>query len=238
MTQATPSAPKPSGTAVLVRDGAGGLEVLLLHRADRAAHGDWVFPGGKVEPGDVVAGDPSSQASTLRAAVRETREEAGLSLEGVALAPIARWITPELRPKRFDTWFFLGALQGGSEVVVCRSEMLEHRWLAPRAALELHHAKEFALAPPQFVTLAWLSEFAKSADAARELPRRELVEFRPRPCKVEGGLCMLYPGDAGYATTDPAAPGSRHRFLIADAGTRYLWSRSSDGNQPERPSFG
>jgi 8-oxo-dGTP pyrophosphatase MutT (NUDIX family) len=221
MTQATPSIPKPSGTAVLVRDGASGLEVLLLHRADKAAHGDWVFPGGKVEPEDIVDRDPGSRASTLRAAVRETREEAGLTLDGIELRPIARWITPEVRPKRFDTWFFLGALAGEHSVVVCRSEMLEHRWLTPHAALDLHHAKEFALAPPQFVTLAWLSEFSKSADAQRELPRRELVEFRPRPTKVEGGLCMLYPGDAGYATANPAAPGSRHRFLILDTGTRY-----------------
>ena len=41
----TPAIPKPSGTAVLIRDGRAGLEVLLLHRADKAAHGDWVFPG-------------------------------------------------------------------------------------------------------------------------------------------------------------------------------------------------
>lgn len=218
---ATPAAPKPSGTAVLVRDGSGGLEVLLLHRADKSAHGDWVFPGGKVEPEDVVGGEPGSIESAQRAAVRETREEAGLDLSTTALSGIARWITPEIRPKRFDTWFFLGALAGDQAVVVCRSEMLEHRWLAPAAALELHHTREFALAPPQFVTLAWLAEFSRSADALRELPPRPLVSFRPRPCKLEGGLCMLYEGDAGYASGDPHAPGPRHRLSIAAGETRY-----------------
>jgi len=216
-----PATPRPSGTAVLIRDGSRGLEVLLLHRADQAAHGDWVFPGGKVEAADVVAGDPGSVDSALRAAIRETHEEAGVDISGAALPPIARWITPEIRPKRFDTWFFLGALEADRAVVVCNSEMTEHRWLAPGAALDLHHAKEFALAPPQFVTLSWLSEFASAERALRELPRRALVTFRPRPVRLEGGLCFLYDGDAGYEARDLALPGARHRLSMLASGTIY-----------------
>ncbi len=218
---ATPATPRPSGTAVLVRDGGAGLEVLLLHRADKAAHGDWVFPGGKVEPGDIVGGDAGSAPSALRAAIRETHEEAGVSLAGAALPLIARWITPEIRPKRFDTWFFLGALHAEQAIVVCNSEMTEHRWLTPGAALDLHHAREFALAPPQFVTLAWLAEFSRAEHALRELPARPLVTFRPRPCKLEDGMCMLYDGDAGYEARDPFAPGPRHRFSMLASGARY-----------------
>jgi 8-oxo-dGTP pyrophosphatase MutT (NUDIX family) len=218
---ATPATPRPSGSAVLVRDGRAGLEVLLLHRADKSAHGDWVFPGGKVEPGDVVAGDAGSADSALRAAIRETHEEAGVDLAGAALPLIARWITPEIRPKRFDTWFFLGALHAEQAVVVCNSEMTEHRWLTPGAALDLHHAREFALAPPQFVTLAWLADFARAEHALRELPARPLVTFRPRPVKLADGMCMLYDGDAGYDTRDPLAPGPRHRISMLTSGTRY-----------------
>ncbi|MBM4384891.1 MAG: NUDIX hydrolase [Deltaproteobacteria bacterium] len=218
---AAPATPRPSGTAVLIRDGAAGLEVLLLHRADKSAHGDWVFPGGKVEPGDIVSGDAGSVGSALRAAIRETQEEAGVDLAGVALPTIARWITPEIRPKRFDTWFFLGALEADRAVVVCNSEMTEHRWLTPGAALDLHHAKEFALAPPQFVTLSWLADFERAERALRELPARPLVTFRPLPLKLEDGMCMLYDGDAGYATRDAFAPGPRHRISVLSSGTRY-----------------
>jgi 8-oxo-dGTP pyrophosphatase MutT (NUDIX family) len=216
-----PAIPKPSGTAVLIRDGAGGLEVLLLHRADKSAHGDWVFPGGKVEPGDIVGGDAGSVDSALRAAIRETHEEAGVDLAGVALPAIARWITPEIRPKRFDTWFFLGAVEADRAVVVCNSEMTEHRWLTPGGALDLHHAQEFALAPPQFVTLAWLADFERAERALRELPARPLVTFRPLPIKLDDGMCMLYDGDAGYPTRDPSAPGPRHRISMLSSGTRY-----------------
>jgi len=220
---AHPATPKPSGTAVLVRDGRAGLEVLLLHRADKSAHGDWVFPGGKVEPGDVIAGDAGSVDSALRAAIRETHEEAGVSLAGAALPLIARWITPEIRPKRFDTWFFLGALHEEQAVVVCNSEMTEHRWLTPGAALDLHHAKEFALAPPQFVTLSWLADFERAERALRELPARPLITFRPRPVKLADGMAMLYDGDAGYEARDPDAPGPRHRLSLLASGTRYEW---------------
>jgi 8-oxo-dGTP pyrophosphatase MutT (NUDIX family) len=221
----TPAIPRPSGTAVLLRDARAGLEVLLLHRADKAAHGDWVFPGGKVEPHDVVGGDASSVDSALRAAIRETREEAGVDLAGASLPLIARWITPEIRPKRFDTWFFLGALHAEQAIAVCNSEMIEHRWLTPGAALDLHHAKEFALAPPQFVTLAWLADFATAEHALRELPQRPLITFRPRPVKLEGGMAMLYAGDAGYEARDPLAPGQRHRLTMLASGTVYEWRR-------------
>ena len=128
---------------VLLRDAEAGLELLLLQRAPRDAKpGPWVFPGGKVEPADVVAGDASSRESALRAAVRETHEEAGLALDSERLVAISRWITPEISPQRFDTWFFLGAIDPSHEVVVCGSEMVAHRWLAPAAALAAHGSGE------------------------------------------------------------------------------------------------
>ena len=134
---------------VLLRDAEAGLELLLLQRAPRDAKpGPWVFPGGKVEPGDVEAGEPSSRESALRAAVRETREEAGLALDAGRLVAISRWITPEISPQRFDTWFFVGAVDTSHEVIVCGAEMVAFRGLAPAAALAAHEGGELSLAPP------------------------------------------------------------------------------------------
>lgn len=54
--------------AIILRDGASGREVLLVHRTSPRA---WEPPGGEVEPGEEPA----------RAAVREAREETGLLVD-------------------------------------------------------------------------------------------------------------------------------------------------------------
>lgn len=57
---APPSSPAPAvpaATVVLVREGAGGLEVLLLRRGGKASFvpGAYVFPGGRVDAADTEA---------------------------------------------------------------------------------------------------------------------------------------------------------------------------------------
>ena len=49
-----PAVARPAATVVLVREGAGGPEVLLLrrNRATGFVPGAWVFPGGRVDVGD------------------------------------------------------------------------------------------------------------------------------------------------------------------------------------------
>ena len=71
----------PAATVVVARDGASGLEVLLVQRSEAVSHmgGMWVFPGGKVDPQD--AQPAASPLETARAAaIRETREEVGLEV--------------------------------------------------------------------------------------------------------------------------------------------------------------
>lgn len=213
--------PEPSATVVVLRDASPGPEVLLLQRAPRrdGRPGAWVFPGGKVEPGDRIV--DSEPEVARRAAVRETLEEAGLDLEPHGLAPISRWITPEIAPRRFDTWFFLGVVGAEHAVRVDGGEIVNHRWLPAASALESHHAGELALAPPTFVTVTWMSRFARAAEAHATLSREPLVTFRPNICRIEGGACILYPGDAGYERSDPDASGSRHRLWSLVDGYRY-----------------
>src|SRR5690348_5643849 len=100
---------EPAATVVVVRDGAAGIEVLLLRRSARPPFGGmWVFPGGRVEPGDADPSRPMDElAAARRAAVRETREEAGLVLDAATLVPMSHWTPPGITPRRFTTWFFL-----------------------------------------------------------------------------------------------------------------------------------
>jgi 8-oxo-dGTP pyrophosphatase MutT (NUDIX family) len=214
--------PHPSGTVVALRDAAQGLEVLLLQRARRP--GDegqtaWVFPGGKVEDADRCGEDAATHARL--AAVREAREEAGLALVERDLTLISRWITPEVSPRRFDTWFFATAVRPDAQVVVDGMEIGDHRWLAPDQALAAYQARQLKLAPPTFVTITWLREHREAAAALAALAAAEFVSFRPRICRHEGGACILYPGDAGYEAHDPEHPGSRHRLWASPDGYRY-----------------
>ena len=205
-----------------MRDGTRGLEVLLLERAPdkEGKAGPSVFPGGRVEPADQEGGG-LDDAALRRAAVREAREEAGLALAPEALLPISRWITPELSPRRYDTWFYLTASAPDAPVRVDGGEIARFRWLAPREALEAHHRHAIRLAPPTFVTVSWLLDLESAAAAHAVLAPAPLVTFRPRICRVPEGACMLYPGDAGYDAGDPEAPGPRHRLWALAGSWRY-----------------
>jgi 8-oxo-dGTP pyrophosphatase MutT (NUDIX family) len=224
------SEPLPSGTVVVLRDApqpSGGpaslasLELLLLQRRSRDGEpGAWVFPGGKVDAPDRRGGEAAA-ADARRAAVREAAEEAALALDAAALIEISRWITPDISPKRFDTWFFATAAPAGAAVRVDGAEISDHRWIAPGDALRAHHAQSLRLAPPTFVTVTWLAEFASAAEALRVLPTRMSPPFRPRIHRLEAGACMLYPGDAGYESGGLEAEGARHRLWALAEGWRY-----------------
>jgi 8-oxo-dGTP pyrophosphatase MutT (NUDIX family) len=214
--------PQPSATVVVLRDGAGGLEVLLLERTPDAAgrSGPSVFPGGRVDPAD-RDGDALDDAAFRRAATREALEEAGLALDARELVPISRWITPDASPKRFDTWFYFACVDGAAAVQVDGSEIARHHWMTPAQALEAHRTDAIRLAPPTFVTVTWLADVADVAGARERFRGDGLVTFRPRICRVEDGACMLYPGDAGYDALDPQAAGARHRLWAMPSGWRY-----------------
>src|SRR5215217_152258 len=84
-----PTTPRQAATVIVLRGGAGGLEVLLVLRtpAARFMGGVWVFPGGAVD-----AHEGEGDAAHRAAGVREVREEAGLELgEASALVRFSRW---------------------------------------------------------------------------------------------------------------------------------------------------
>ncbi len=76
----------------------------------------WVFPGGRVDPSDLIGDKPNTEhggmaqslTPFMHAARRELLEETGLRLAAASdLLPVARAITPPGRIRRYDTWFFL-----------------------------------------------------------------------------------------------------------------------------------
>jgi 8-oxo-dGTP pyrophosphatase MutT (NUDIX family) len=206
---------------IVLRDMPGGLEVLLVQRAGELAFhgGAWVFPGGRVEREDLQHGDELGAARM--AGVRETREEAGLLLEPAALVPFSHWTTPEGRPRRFSTWFFLAEIEPHFDVVVDGGEIHAHRWLTTEAALALRAQGQIDLPPPTFVSLTVLTRCADVAEALALARAQEPPVFRPRPRDIADGVVSLFPGDAAYEGGELTAAGARHRLWMLSSGYRY-----------------
>ena len=191
--EGAPTPPRASASVIVVRDGAGGLEVLLVQRnpQQRFMGGFWVFPGGAVDDGE----------DHRAAGVRELAEEAGIA--GVppgALVPYSRWITPEQIATRFDTHFFVVAAPDGAEPRVDGAECVDLRWIAPAAAVAAYGRDELALVFPTFTHLRELSAFATVAAllAHARAPGREIRAVLPRVVLDGEERRILLPGEPGY----------------------------------------
>jgi 8-oxo-dGTP pyrophosphatase MutT (NUDIX family) len=222
MSKKAPVTPIPSATVILLRDVGSSCETLLLRRNSKIAFhgGAWVFPGGRIDPEDYPPGTEDMLAAARQAAVRESYDEAGLTLTQEDLIWISHWTTPEGRPERYSTWFFMATAKDEA-VRIDGDEIHDHRWMQPRHALTAQRAGEIELPPPTFVTLTQLAAHTSAASALAHFSRRPAEIFTPRYKPVPGGVCSLYAEDDGYPTVDIDSQGRRHRLWMIDSGWRY-----------------
>jgi 8-oxo-dGTP pyrophosphatase MutT (NUDIX family) len=216
---ATGSAPRDAATVVLLRPATGGgYAVYLVKRAQAVAFmgGAHVFPGGRV--------DPRTDASPEAAACREALEEARVRLDPAALVPFARWVTPEVEPKRFDARFFLAAVPEGEAGGVDRHEVTEGVWLSPADALAAADRGEIALPPPTLWNLQDLAALPTIERALEEGRRRAAAGIEPVCPRLHaraaesGRIVLLLPGDPEYESPAGAAPSPdrQRRFELID----------------------
>jgi 8-oxo-dGTP pyrophosphatase MutT (NUDIX family) len=212
----------PAATVVLLRDGDGGLETLMLRRNSKLAFagGAWVWPGGRIDPDDYGDGPDDVVAAARRAATRETTEEAGLAVDPASLVWFSHWTPPEMSPKRFVTWFFAARAPEGS-VTIDGGEIHDHRWIGPADAMRLRNDGEIELTPPTWITLEGLARYADVDGALAAMGSREPEYFATRFASVEGGGVALYEGDAGYESSQAYVEGGRHRLWMLPDGWRY-----------------
>ena len=188
-----PTDPRPAATVMLVRDGEGGLEVLLVQRNRRARFmaGAWVFPGGAV---DKTEGE--GEVARRSAAARELREEAGIELtDAEPLIPFSRWITPPEVKTRFDAWFYLALAPADAEPAVDGQEIVSWRWYQPEAALAAARAGEILLVFPTIKHLEHLAVFPTAAALLEHARGREVAPVEPRVVVTGETARIVLPGE-------------------------------------------
>jgi 8-oxo-dGTP pyrophosphatase MutT (NUDIX family) len=217
-----PAEPRPAATVVLLQPGAGGPEVLMVrrNRASSFMADAFVFPGGRVDPDD-----GAGEAAFAVAAVRELREEAGLTVDAAMLVPFARWITPSAEGKRFDARFFVAAAPPGQIARPDAVETVEHLWATPAEVLDRYARGELKLPPPTIRTLEDLAPHATVEQALAWARGRVIVAILPKLASVDDTLAIVLPWDPDYPSLpgqgmviDPAHPAARppSRFLLRD----------------------
>jgi 8-oxo-dGTP pyrophosphatase MutT (NUDIX family) len=192
--------PRPAASVILLRRGGRhsdrGLELLLLRRSDEARFmpGVWVFPGGAVD-----AEDGDGEAGFRACALRELAEEAGIELgEPGELVPFSHWITPEVAPVRFDTWFFLALAPPHCRPVPDGSETVDSAWWEPQAALDAHRGGELSLVFPTIKQLEALRDHHSSEAALAAAREMTVEETMPRVVGEGEQQRIVLPGQAGY----------------------------------------
>jgi 8-oxo-dGTP pyrophosphatase MutT (NUDIX family) len=183
---------RQAATAIVLRDGVDGIEVLLVQRnpEQRFMGGAWVFPGGGVHDED---------ADHAAAALRELEEEAGMRIEDTdRLIPFSRWITPAEVTIRFDTFFFVAEAPPGVEPRIDGAECVDVCWIRPTDALEAGRRDEMTLVFPTIKHLEELAGFASVEQVMADARGREVVPVQPKVVVGDEGAKVLMPGDPGY----------------------------------------
>ncbi len=198
---------REAATLLGMEDGATALG-LLVAAARETFEEAGVLLGAAARP-DALE-DARAALNEGRATLAEAAARGGLTLRVGALRYVARWVTPPVEPRRYDTRFF--ALRAPATADGAAHDDIEttaSAWLSPQAALAAYDAGEITLAPP---TYRILLELARSTVDDLLAPRPIPAPIQPHVAEDEGALVLCLPGDVLF---DPPGEG-RNRFTLRD----------------------
>lgn len=114
------------------------------------------------------------------------------------LEPFAHWITPEFRPLRFDTRFYLAVAPEGQEPTPDGVETMTSFWTMPAHALAGGRAGRWDLMMPTRLNLERLGRSASVAEALATARGSKVVTVTPWIERRADGAVLRIPDHAGY----------------------------------------
>ena len=152
--------PPPSWWAQRFGIDTGLAEALVCAAARETFEECGVLFAGPADDPDVVVSDASVYRESRLALADRTLSFAdflrreNLVLRADLLRPWANWVTPEAeRTRRYDTYFFVGALPDGQRADGENTESDRVGWTTPRAAIDDFAAGRSFLLPPTWTQL-------------------------------------------------------------------------------------
>jgi 8-oxo-dGTP pyrophosphatase MutT (NUDIX family) len=223
--------PRPAATVVVLRDGAGGPEVLMVrrHRGSSFMADAYVFPGGRVE-----TSDGEGEAAFPVAAARELAEEAAITIDPSQLVPFARWITPSAEGKRFDARFYVAAAPADQVARHDSVETVDSLWATPADVLARYEAGALKLPPPTIRNLEDLAPHHTVAAAIEWARGRVVAAILPKLVPLDDTIAIVLPWDPEYErlpgegmVIEPTHPAARppSRFVLAEG---RWWGRPAN----------
>ena len=136
-----------------------------------------------------------------------------------ALVPYARWITPQIETKRFDTWFFIANLPQHQTPSHDDVELVDSMWVTPKEALLKNDQKKILLMPPTLKTITELAAFSSIEQLFNTLAGKALTPILPQAMVSEKTRGVLLPHDPEYGISDykqAARPEEPSRIILED----------------------
>jgi 8-oxo-dGTP pyrophosphatase MutT (NUDIX family) len=151
------------------------------------------------------------------AAFLDLAEAIDMQIDALALTPYARWVTPKMESRRFDTRFYVAVVPEGQRATHDGSETTSASWLRPASAIDDMVAGKIKLAPPTVRTLQWLADFDTAQAVIADSMSRKPPLVQPRLVAGDNGWFLALPGDPEHPENEPALPGSTRMVMQGTA---------------------
>ncbi|MBC7636476.1 MAG: hypothetical protein H7251_12815, partial [Acetobacteraceae bacterium] len=119
-----------------------------------------------------------------------------------AMVRFSHWITPEGRPKRYDTHFFLAPMPTDQKPQGDGHETVHTIWISPADALAGGLSRRFTVVFATRLNLGQLAQDTTVAAAMARAAASHIVTVCPEMLKIKGRRILRLPVAAGYGGPD------------------------------------